>query len=103
MGELESWMDETYVKNVFRTLTQNEVQVKIIRDKTTGYVAMDPRAPSTFIHTDHHSNSGYCFVEFPTHDAAAMALQNLNGRSIPNASRTFKLNWASGGGINDRR
>jgi hypothetical protein len=36
MGELESWMDETYVKNVFRTLTSNDVQVKIIRDKNTG-------------------------------------------------------------------
>jgi hypothetical protein len=36
MGELESWMDETYVKNVFRTMTNHEVQVKIIRDKTTG-------------------------------------------------------------------
>jgi RNA recognition motif-containing protein len=84
MGELESWMDETYVKNVFRTLTSNDVQVKIIRDKNTG-------------------NSGYCFVEFPTHEAASVALQSLNGRSIPNSSRTFKLNWASGGGINDRR
>lgn len=48
------------------------------------------------------SNAGYCFVEFPTPDAANKALQ-LNGSSVPNSSRQFKLNWASGGGLVDRR
>lgn len=48
------------------------------------------------------SNAGYCFVEFPTPDSATKAL-GLNGTSVPNSTRQFKLNWASGGGLVDRR
>lgn len=48
------------------------------------------------------SNAGYCFVDFPTSAAAAKAL-TLNGTLIPNSNRPFKLNWASGGGLADRR
>jgi RNA recognition motif-containing protein len=84
MGELEPWMDENFIAGVFRSLTNEQVQVKVIRDKTSG-------------------NAGYCFVEFPSHEAATSALHSLQGQSIPNSQRTFKLNWASGGGINDRR
>ena len=48
------------------------------------------------------SNAGYCFVEFQNPAAAAKAL-TLNGTQIPNSTRPFKLNWASGGGLTDRR
>jgi hypothetical protein len=48
------------------------------------------------------SNAGYCFVEFPNPDSANKALA-LNGTPVPNSSRQFKLNWASGGGLVDRR
>ena len=48
------------------------------------------------------SNAGYCFIDFQTPEAAAKAL-NLNGSIIPNSNRPFKLNWASGGGLADRR
>jgi len=41
-------------------------------------------------------------VEFQNPAAAAKAL-TLNGTQIPNSSRPFKLNWASGGGLTDRR
>ena len=47
-------------------------------------------------------NAGYCFVEFPTPEAANKAL-GLNGSAVPNSTRQFKLNWASGGGLVDRR
>src|ERR1700712_2952999 len=47
------------------------------------------------------SNAGYCFVDFATPQAAAKALQ-FNGQLIPNSTRPFKLNWASGGGLADR-
>ncbi|RQM07308.1 hypothetical protein DH86_00001007 [Scytalidium sp. 3C] len=47
-------------------------------------------------------NAGYCFIDFQTPAAAAKAL-SLNGSMIPNTSRPFKLNWASGGGLADRR
>lgn len=48
------------------------------------------------------SNAGYCFIDFASPAAAAKAL-SLNGSMIPNTSRPFKLNWASGGGLADRR
>ena len=48
------------------------------------------------------SNAGYCFVDFSSPQAAAKAL-NLNGSQMPGSPRPFKLNWASGGGLADRR
>lgn len=49
-----------------------------------------------------HSNAGYCFIEFATPEAATKALA-LTGTPVPNSARVFKLNWASGGGLVDRR
>ncbi|ROT37137.1 RNA-binding domain-containing protein [Sodiomyces alkalinus F11] len=83
MGELEPWMDENFIKGVFLSAAGENVNVKVIRDKNSG-------------------NAGYCFVEFSTTEAASKAL-TLNGNPVPNSARMFKLNWASGGGINDRR
>lgn len=57
------------------------------------------RAP---MRTDPSSNAGYCFVDFGSPAAAAKAL-SYNGTIIPNSNRPFKLNWASGGGLADRR
>ena len=57
---------------------------------------------SIIIRTDDSSNAGYCFIDFQSPAAAAKAL-NLNGSNIPNTGRTFKLNWASGGGLAERR
>ncbi|KAH8736331.1 hypothetical protein BGZ61DRAFT_472670 [Ilyonectria robusta] len=83
MGELEPWMDENFIKGVFLSAAGETVNVKVIRDKNSG-------------------NAGYCFVEFQSPDAATKAL-GLNGTPVPNSSRQFKLNWASGGGLVDRR
>ncbi|KAK0624816.1 hypothetical protein B0T17DRAFT_638707 [Bombardia bombarda] len=83
MGEMEGWMDENFIKNVCQTLLGEVVQVKVIRDRNSG-------------------NAGYCFIEFNTPEAAQKAL-NLNGQAVPNSTRVFKLNWASGGGLVDRR
>ncbi|KYK59018.1 hypothetical protein DCS_00145 [Drechmeria coniospora] len=83
MGELEPWMDENFIKGVFLSSAGETVNVKVIRDKNSG-------------------NAGYCFVEFNSPDAANKAL-GLNGTPVPNSSRQFKLNWASGGGLVDRR
>ncbi|PNY25867.1 RNA-binding protein, partial [Tolypocladium capitatum] len=83
MGELEPWMDENFIKGVFLSSAGETVNVKVIRDKNSG-------------------NAGYCFVEFTSPDAANKAL-GLNGTPVPNSSRQFKLNWASGGGLVDRR
>lgn len=83
MGELEPWVDENFIRSLWFGMGE-QVNVKMIRDKFTG------------------SNAGYCFVDFQTPEAAAKAL-NLNGQMIPNSSRPFKLNWATGGGLADRR
>ena len=37
MGELEPWIDENFVRNVWFQLGEN-VNVKMIRDKFSGYV-----------------------------------------------------------------
>ena len=79
MGELESWMDENFVRNVWFQMGE-QVNVKMIRDKFSG------------------SNAGYCFVDFQSAEGAAKAL-GLNGSQIPGSGRPFKLNWASGGGL----
>ncbi|KAK6953982.1 hypothetical protein Daesc_003944 [Daldinia eschscholtzii] len=83
MGELAGWMDEGFIRTLFQSTLNENVQVKIIRDR-------------------HSGSAGYCFVEFATPEAAQKALQ-LNGTPIPNTDRVFRLNWASGGGLIDRR
>lgn len=83
MGELEPWIDENFVRQVWYNMGEN-VNVKMIRDKFSG------------------SNAGYCFIDFQSTAAAAKALQ-LNGQIIPGTNRPFKVNWASGGGISDRQ
>ncbi|KAG7430688.1 putative RNA-binding protein [Fusarium oxysporum f. sp. raphani] len=83
MGELEPWMDENFIKGVFMSAAHETVNVKVIRDKNSG-------------------NAGYCFVEFQSPEAATNAL-GMNGKPVPNSQRSFKLNWASGGGLVDRR
>ncbi|RMZ85648.1 hypothetical protein DV737_g613, partial [Chaetothyriales sp. CBS 132003] len=83
MGELEPWIDENFVRNLWFQIGE-QVSVKMIRDKFSG------------------SNAGYCFVDFSSPQAASKALQ-LNGQAMPNSTRPFKLNWASGGGLADRR
>ncbi|KAL3423731.1 RNA recognition domain-containing protein [Phlyctema vagabunda] len=82
MGELEPWIDENFIRSVWFGMGE-QVNVKMIRDKFSG-------------------NAGYCFIDFSSPAAAAKAL-SLNGSMIPNTSRPFKLNWASGGGLADRR
>lgn len=48
-------------------------------------------------------NAGYCFVEFSNSSSAAKALMSLNGTPIPGTAKFFKLNWASGGGLSDKK
>lgn len=36
MGELDSWMDEQFIKTLYQNQTGNDVNVKIIRDRGTG-------------------------------------------------------------------
>ncbi|KAG0789674.1 hypothetical protein G6F57_006591 [Rhizopus arrhizus] len=84
MGDLELWMDEQYIQQLWYSLNE-KVSVKLIRDKLTGMSA------------------GYAFVDFGSGAIAKMAMKQFNGLSMPNSSKSFKLNWASGGGLIDKR
>ncbi|CAO3646786.1 unnamed protein product [Mucor hiemalis] len=84
MGDLNPWMDEAFIKQVWSLLGENVV-VKLIRDKRTNI------------------SSGYAFIGFSSPQSAQRALTTIHGSKIPNSQRTFRLNWASGGGICDRK
>lgn len=45
MGELEPWMDENFIKGVFLSAAGETVNVKVIRDKNSGY-ASAPTMPT---------------------------------------------------------
>ncbi|BBN19099.1 tRNA selenocysteine 1-associated protein 1 [Marchantia polymorpha subsp. ruderalis] len=83
VGDLQYWMDETYLHGCF-VHTGDVCTVKIIRNKQTGY------------------SEGYGFVEFTSHAAAEKILQGYNGSLMPQTEQPFRLNWASFG-IGERR
>jgi RNA recognition motif-containing protein len=60
IGDIESWMDENYIMELFQGIAQI-TSVKLIRDKIKG------------------TPVGYGFVEFPNHEVAKKVHVNLNG------------------------
>ncbi|XP_047338542.1 polyadenylate-binding protein RBP47-like isoform X3 [Impatiens glandulifera] len=76
VGDLQQWMDETYLHSCFST-TGEVSSVKIIRNKHTG-----------------HSEK-YGFVELTSHAAAEKVLQSFNGLPMPRCDQIFRLNWAT--------
>ncbi|CEI89135.1 hypothetical protein RMCBS344292_03504 [Rhizopus microsporus] len=84
MGDLESWMDEEYIQQLWFNYLSIHVPVKLIRDKKTTLSA------------------GYAFIDFSSYDIAQMILDRFNGVLLPNSNKSFKLSWASGGLV-DRR
>ncbi|XP_004486966.1 polyadenylate-binding protein RBP47B' [Cicer arietinum] len=83
IGDLQYWVDETYLTHCF-SHTGEVISIKIIRNKITG------------------QPEGYGFVEFVSHTAAERVLQSYNGTQMPGTEQTFRLNWASFG-IGERR
>ncbi|EPY52772.1 RNA-binding protein Csx1 [Schizosaccharomyces cryophilus OY26] len=82
MGDLESWMDATYLQQLWASLGE-PVNVKVMRSKTASSDAL----------------ISYCFVQFASSAAAEHALKKYSDTVIPGAHSLFKLNWATGGGI----
>ncbi|GAB4846151.1 Polyadenylate-binding protein rbp45 [Ancistrocladus abbreviatus] len=76
IGDLQYWMDESYLWNCFAQ-TQEVVSVKVIRNKQTG------------------QPEGYGFIEFVSHAAAERNLLAYNGALMPSSEQTFRLNWAT--------
>ncbi|KAI5961616.1 NGR1 [Candida pseudojiufengensis] len=98
MGDLDSWLDEQQITDLWWNILQKKVIVKIIKPKSLkiGFQGL--------------TNSGYCFVEFESFEDAQQAL-SLNGQLLPdiampsqqhflnnpdNQKKYFRLNWASG-------
>ncbi|KMZ71279.1 Polyadenylate-binding protein RBP47B [Zostera marina] len=78
IGDLQYWVDESYLSGCF-SHTGELLSIKIIRNKITG------------------QPEGYGFVEFVSHAAAERILQTYNGTPMPGTELMFRLNWASFG------
>eukprot|EP00252_Welwitschia_mirabilis_P025180 TRINITY_DN776_c0_g1_i5.p1 TRINITY_DN776_c0_g1~~TRINITY_DN776_c0_g1_i5.p1 ORF type:complete len:295 (+),score=48.97 TRINITY_DN776_c0_g1_i5:161-1045(+) len=78
IGDLQYWMDETYLHGCF-AVTGEVMSVKIIRNKQTG------------------QSEGYGFVEFVSRSAAERALHEYSKIQMPNTEQYFRLNWANSG------
>lgn len=76
IGDLQQWMDENYLMNVFAQ-SGEAVTAKVIRSKQTGLP------------------EGYGFIEFASRASADRALQTYNGSLMPNTDQNFRLNWAT--------
>ncbi|XP_041039805.1 tRNA selenocysteine 1-associated protein 1-like isoform X2 [Carcharodon carcharias] len=81
MGDLEQYMDESFIKQAFSAMGEPTVNVKIISNRMTGTLA------------------GYCFVELADQTSADRCLHKLNGKPLPgsNPPKKFKLNYATYG------
>lgn len=86
MGELDfSWTEED-IKQIWQGLGERNVKVKLMKNGN-----------NRFNDDTNKNNSGYCFIEFNTHEQASNALMK-NGMSIPNhPQRRLKLNWGNSG------
>lgn len=80
MGDLDTYMDETFINRAFLPISQ-PVSVKVIRKKETGQLA------------------GYCFIEFATEAEAERVLKLVNATDIPGSQPTkrFRLNRSQAG------
>lgn len=100
MGDLDPWLDEDAIVDLWMQILHSKVGVKLIKPKL-----IKPDSGFTGL-----SHSGYCFVEFPLYEDAQLALA-LNGQLLPdiampsqkhypnnpdNQKKYFRLNWASG-------
>lgn len=81
MGDLEGFMDESYLNNIFTTvgLRSSVKSIKIIKDKGT------------------NSSSGYGFIEFTSHETAQSVLDTYNGTPIPGTKKNFVFKWGAYG------
>lgn len=99
MGDLDPWLDEQGIVDLWWHVLAKQVMVKIIKPKV---------APK--MRQGYPGHSGYCFVEFELFEDAQQALL-LNGHLLPdiaipsqqgypnnpdNQKKYFRLNWALG-------
>ena len=73
IGDIDSWMDENYVRNIFG----NVAPIKSIK-----------------VMKKNGQSIGYGFVEFEDYDTASEILKNYNGRLVTEHSKPLKLSRA---------
>lgn len=74
VGDIEKWMDENYLAQLFGK-TGLVLQAKIIRDRQTNIPV------------------GYGFVQFSDHETAKKVLELYGNATNPGTGRKFRLNW----------
>ena len=77
MGDVQPWMDETFILKAFNYYNFFPNSIKLIHDRNTREL------------------KNYCFINFNTIEEANNCLIKLNGKNIPNSKINFKLNWAN--------
>ena len=76
MGDISPDIEESKISQFFQFFNIIPINVKLIKDKKT------------------NTHKNYCFVSFKNLEDANNALNQLNGKSIPNTNMTFKLKKA---------
>ena len=77
MGDVQTWMDESFILKAFNFYKFFPESIKLIHDKITKEL------------------KNFCFINFQTMKEANNCLLTLNGKLIPNTTIKFKLNWAN--------
>jgi len=75
MGDLQPWMTDKYLANLFSQVSGDKVTAKVHVDKQG-------------------RNTSYGFIKFSSAAAASNTINSLNGKVIPGTNRLFRLNWA---------
>lgn len=78
MGDIENWMDESFIKSIFSSIAK-VVQVKVMKKL--------------------NQPVGYAFVEFQSPDVATYILENYNGKTVQ-GNKVLKLSKAVHGSKN---
>lgn len=66
IGDIENWMDENYLKEIFKSIAEVK-SVKVM--KKNGF------------------NIGYGFLEFENKETSNYVLENFNGKAIPGTNK----------------
>lgn len=77
MGDIEPWMNELVIKNLFETNGFHPKEIRFVKDKR------------------YNIFQNYCFIDFNNMLEANNALIKLKGKKIQNLNLRFKLNWAN--------
>jgi len=74
MGDLESWMNESFIMNSLIEIGIIPISIKVVIDKRP------------------NKNKNFCYITFNNIQEANYALFKLNGKKIPKTRKFFKLN-----------